>query len=126
MLKGISILIADDNKLNQKIATFALEKYRASCTAVFNGKEAIDQLNARRYDVILMDIQMPEMDGLEATMYIRRELGLQLPIIGLTANNLFGETENCVEAGMNTCISKPFDPEELSALILQLINQPQG
>ena len=121
MLEGLRVLIVEDNKLNQKIAAFALEKLGAASHAVFNGREAIEELGNQKYDAILMDVQMPEMDGIEATLYIRKEMKLNIPIIGLTANNLFGEEENCIEAGMDACVSKPFNSEQLSQLILQLI-----
>lgn len=120
MLKGKNILVADDNKLNQKILIFILEKTGAIVKIANNGKEAIEQMTNNPIDAVLMDIQMPEMDGLEATVHIRKVMNSNVPIIGLTANTLEGEKLKCVNAGMNTCVSKPFEPAELCKLILQL------
>lgn len=123
MLEGLKIIIADDNKLNQRIAGFVLEKNKAIIQTANNGKEAIEYLQNQPFDAILMDLQMPEMDGYEATAYIRNKMKNGIPIIGLTANTLFGEEEKCLEVGMNACISKPFDHEELCALIIKVLKK---
>ncbi len=120
LLEGKKILIADDNKLNQKIVMFVLEKSGAKVSLAFNGKDVLEQLGNNTYDAILMDLQMPEMDGLEATVYIRTVLKNDITIIGLTANTLYGEKEQSIAAGMNACVSKPFDPAALCQLILKM------
>ena len=117
MLTGKTILIADDNKLNQKIVAFALQKSGAVVKTANNGKEAIEFLQNNPCDAILMDLQMPEMDGIDACIYIRKEMKRDLPIIGLTANTLFGEAEKCIQAGMNGCVSKPFEATELYEIL---------
>ena len=116
-------MVADDNKLNQKILIFILEKAGAIVKTAANGNEAVEQMMMGPIDAILMDVQMPERDGLEATLYIRNTMKNSLPIIGLTANTMDGEKIKCMEAGMDTCVSKPFDPSELMQLIGQLLQK---
>ena len=123
MLAGKNILVVDDNKLNQKILIFVLEKNGATVKTADNGLEAIECMLFERFDAIVMDIQMPEMDGLEASLYIKNEMGIQVPIIGLTANNVEDEREKWTAAGMDSCMSKPFEPAELCELIVQIINK---
>src|ERR1700722_1055913 len=96
LLNGINILVAEDNILNQKIANFILKKQGAVVQSVLNGKEAIELLAAaNNFDVVLMDIQMPGMDGFMATEYIRKDLKNNIPIIGLTADMLVTATDEC-------------------------------
>ena len=121
MLEGRKILVADDNKLNQRILIFVLEKNGARVTTASNGVEAVEHLKNEPFDTILMDLHMPEMDGLEASAYIRRELKSSTPIIGLTANNLERDNKMCLDAGMNMCVSKPFEPAELCSIIADVI-----
>jgi CheY-like chemotaxis protein len=117
----LRILLAEDNAVNQKVALHMLERlgYRADIAA--NGLEAIEALRRQAYDVILMDMQMPEMDGLEATRYIHTHWPAeQHPwIIAMTANALQGDRERCLEAGMNDYVSKPVRPEELARALSQ-------
>ena len=87
MLTGLKILVAEDNELSQKIANFILQKQGAEIYAAYNGQQAIDLLQKNDYDVILMDLHMPEMGGYEATEYIRNTMQNNIPIIGLTASN---------------------------------------
>lgn len=121
MLEGKNILIVDDNKLNQKILIFVLEKNGAIIKTADNGLEAVECVLFQRFDAIVMDIQMPEMGGLEASKYIKEEMGLDIPIIGLTANNVEDEKETWMAAGMDMCVSKPFEPPVLCEMIAQLI-----
>ena len=123
MLAGKNILVVDDNKLNQKILIFVLQKNGATVKTADNGLEAIECMLFERFDAIVMDIQMPEMDGLEASVYIKNEMGIDVPIIGLTANNVEDEREKWMAAGMDSCMSKPFEPAELCELIVQIINK---
>jgi CheY-like chemotaxis protein len=110
----LRILLAEDNQVNQKLALRILEQmgYRADIAS--NGLETIESIERQTYDVILMDVQMPEMDGLEATRQIVARWPQNHPrIIGLTANALEGDREQCLEAGMDDYISKPIHVEEL-------------
>lgn len=110
MLPSLQILLVDDNPINQKVAARLLEKAGHSVTLAGNGREAISFLNRQPFDIILMDVQMPEMDGLEATSAIRKlELGTDrhLPIIALTANTTQADRNRCLEAGMDAYVPKP-------------------
>lgn len=123
MLSGLRILVAEDNKLNQKIVNFILQKHHASVTIANNGHEAITLLQDHTYDLVLMDLQMPEMDGQAATVHIRQVMNNHVPIVALTASTLANETQECLDLGMNSCISKPFDPTGLCELILKITNE---
>lgn len=117
ILKNKKILLVEDNEMNRMVATTALSHYGAMITEVVNGAEAVEAVREIRYDLILMDMQMPVMNGLEATELIRKELKSDIPIIALTANAIKGENDKCIEAGMNGYISKPFIEEELVNLM---------
>ncbi len=111
----LRVLVVEDNKVNQVLACAILGKsgYRADVAG--NGIEALQALNSRPYDLVLMDMQMPEMDGLEATSEIRKlpsEVA-RIPIIAMTANAMKGDRERCIQAGMNDYVSKPIDPVNL-------------
>ncbi len=114
---NIHILLAEDNLINQEVATLILAKKNINVTAVTNGVEAIHALEKDKYDLVLMDIQMPEMDGLQATRIIRDQssmvLNHKIPIIAMTANAMQRDKDACRLAGMNDYISKPFKLAEL-------------
>ncbi|MCW3077834.1 MAG: luxQ 1 [Bacteroidetes bacterium] len=118
-LSEIKILLVEDNTLNQLLATKVLQTWNTTPDIASNGKIAIEKLKDNSYDLVLMDIQMPEMDGYETTRYIRSNISTKLPIIAMTANAMVGEKEKCLEAGLNDCISKPFDLDDLYAKIIQ-------
>jgi CheY-like chemotaxis protein len=113
----LSILIAEDNVMNQKIIIKVLNKLGYEPKMTNNGKEVLEEVSNKYYDVILMDVQMPEMDGLEATKMIRVCLSEQPVIIAMTANTLQGDREICLRAGMDDYISKPVNLEELVNLL---------
>jgi PAS domain S-box-containing protein len=109
----LSILLAEDNPVNQKVALSMLKKMGYQADVAVNGLEVLQSLERKHFDVILMDIQMPEMDGLEATRQIRSRLSKQPCIIAMTAYALEGDREHCLDAGMDEYISKPIKKEEL-------------
>ncbi len=109
----LNILLAEDNLLNQKIATKILEKLGYSPDVANNGREALEMCSSKKYDIVLMDVQMPEMDGLEATRMMRSTLKKQPVIMAMTANALQGDRDVCIQAGMDDYLSKPINLEEL-------------
>ncbi|HTI12681.1 MAG TPA: response regulator [Puia sp.] len=112
----LNILVAEDNLINQQVIQHILQKLGYTPTMVENGQQALDALHKHQYDMILMDLQMPEVDGLEATRIIRgSSTGYQPVIIALTANTMQGDEEECLKAGMNDYIGKPVNLEELVA-----------
>lgn len=115
------ILLIEDNVLNQKLARNVLESQGFEVDIADNGIEGLSILRNTPYDLILMDIQMPELDGYNTTEIIRRELQLNTPIIAMTAHSIVGEKEKCLAAGMNDFISKPFDQDELYRKINQTL-----
>ena len=115
----LRILIAEDNKTNQQLALLVLEKMGYRADVASNGLEAVHQATEHHYDVVLMDVQMPEMDGLDATReLIRRADGGPRPmIVAMTANAMQGDREECLAAGMDDYLSKPIRDEELAAAL---------
>ena len=127
-LQNIKILVAEDNPMNRKLVKYLLEEWHIDFDIVTNGIEAVKSLqqNPGVYDLVLMDIQMPEMDGYAATEKIRYELNLQIPIIAMTAHALTGEREKCLGAGMDDYISKPLNEEQLYKLINKHARKENG
>jgi len=116
-IAGTKVLLAEDNELNQLVAENSLNHFSCIVTKADHGKMAVDLAKNEPFDIILMDIQMPEMDGIEATRVLRRELGITTPIIALTANAFKTEIDNCINAGMDDYITKPFIEENLLKII---------
>jgi two-component system sensor histidine kinase/response regulator len=117
---SLRILLAEDNLVNQRLATRLLEKRGHSVVVAGNGREAVAAHEKESFDLILMDVQMPEMDGLEATSAIREKensSGKHLPIVALTAHAMKGDRERCMEAGMDEYLTKPIRPQELDEIL---------
>ncbi len=114
---GVQVLVAEDNEINQSLLKHLFNYWQIPFDMVNNGKEVLEILSREKYDLILMDIQMPEMDGYTAASQIRERLHLSTPIIAMTAHALAGEREKCLGFGMNDYISKPIKEEELYTLI---------
>src|SRR5688572_30156378 len=115
----IKVLVVEDNLLNQKLDSFILGNWGLQHEICSNGQLAIDRIRAGNYyDIILMDIRMPVLDGYEATRIIRQELQLMVPVIGITAHADESEKQKCLAIGMNHYITKPIKEEELFMLIM--------
>jgi CheY-like chemotaxis protein len=124
-LEDANILLVEDNSINQKIVILSLKNKVKSIDVANNGKEALDKFGTTKYDIILMDIQMPVMNGIIATKKIRElelSTNMQTPIIAITANALSGDKEACLAAGMNEYISKPFQVEVLLQKMRNLLS----
>jgi len=123
-LGGLRVLVVEDNPVNQFVAREMLENWNAFVVIASAGAEALDILKDRSFDVVLMDIQMPEMDGFETTRRIRKDLGIssvQLPVIALTASALREQRDRAYDAGMNDFVMKPFDPVHLHDRIMRMV-----
>jgi PAS domain S-box-containing protein len=122
----VRILLAEDNKVNQMLAVALLKKRGYEVAIADNGREAVDLVKRSAFDVVLMDVQMPEVDGFEATAMIRAMEAMtakRLPIIAVTAHAMEGDRQRCLDAGMDDYVSKPMDPEKLEAAIVRWTNQ---
>jgi two-component system sensor histidine kinase/response regulator len=127
--KNLKVLLAEDNAVNRALAARLLEKRGHTVVPVENGREALEAVEKQSYDLILMDVQMPEMDGFEATTAIRaRESGTgrRIPIVAMTAHALKGDRERCLAAGMDDYISKPIRAQELLDVILVVVGRQAG
>ena len=119
-LQGLPILLAEDNKINQLVAKELLERKGFQVDIANNGKEAVEMVAQKRYGLVLMDIQMPEMDGFQAVELIRQDPQYaELPVIAMTAHAMTGYRDLCLEAGMNDYTTKPIVPEKLYELIVR-------
>ncbi|MDH5759825.1 MAG: response regulator [Gemmatimonadota bacterium] len=119
------VLVAEDNLVNQKVAAAILTKYGYLVDVVPDGKRAVTAVASTRYDLVLMDIQMPEMDGVEATLAIRESMSAdELPIVALTAHAFGEERARCFDAGMNDFLAKPFRPVELVGMVTRWALKP--
>lgn len=114
------VLVAEDNPSNQKLASILLQKLGLEVTMVEDGQAAVQKATAEAFDVILMDMQMPVMNGYDATRQLRAA-GCKTPIIALTANAMMGDEEKCISAGCDAYLSKPIDRTKLGELINRYI-----
>lgn len=125
MKENLSILLVEDNILNQRITTFSLKKFNHEVDIANNGLEAVNKYREKDYDVILMDIMMPVMDGLEATFQIRKyekenDAKSHTPVIAITANTLDNDRDKCLATGMDEYMAKPFDMNRLNEIFNEL------
>jgi len=121
--RRLRILLAEDNAINQKLAIRRLEKQGHSVTVANDGCQVVATVEDREFDVVLMDLQMPNMSGLEATAIIRtaeRRTGKHIPIVAMAAHALKDDQERCLEAGMGGYVSKPIQPDRLMEAIMQV------
>jgi CheY-like chemotaxis protein/HPt (histidine-containing phosphotransfer) domain-containing protein len=124
--RHLTVLLAEDNVVNTRLAVRLLEKRGHSVVVAGNGRQALEALEQRPFDVVLMDVQMPDLGGLEATTLIRekeRQTGGHIPIIALTAHAMRGDRERCLAAGMDGYVSKPIQPQDLFQVVEQLVPQ---
>ena len=121
MLSGKKILVVDDNEINRLVATTILNNYGAETVEAANGAESVEYLRQHQVDLVLMDIQMPVMNGYDAARMIRKKISEKLPVIALTANAIKGDNKKCLEAGMNDYIAKPFKEEDLLKMIAGIL-----
>jgi two-component system CheB/CheR fusion protein len=112
----LSILLAEDNAVNRLLMVRLLEGRGYQVTIAMDGRQALDEAARNEFDAILMDVQMPEMDGLEATRILRQR-GLRTPIIAMTAHAMQGDREKCLDAGMDAYVSKPIQPQKVFEVI---------
>jgi signal transduction histidine kinase/DNA-binding response OmpR family regulator len=116
-VQQIKVLIAEDNAMNQHLISHLMKSWAIDFTLVSNGREAVEALQRQAYSLVLMDLQMPEMDGYKATETIRRSMRLDVPVIAMTAHAMAGEKERCLQLGMNDYVSKPIKETELYTVI---------
>ena len=122
MLAGKKILVVDDNEINRLVAATILGNYGAETVEAANGLESVEYLTNNQVDLVLMDVQMPVMNGFEAAGVIRKTISTTLPVIALTANAIKGDNEKCIAAGMNDYLAKPFKEEDLMKMIAGMLN----
>lgn len=119
------ILVAEDNSINIQVARYILTPLASELDFVLNGEEALEYYLKNKYDLILMDVVMPVMDGYEATQKIRkielmRDDGKRIPIIAMTANSMYEEIQNCIKVGMDGFLSKPFNTNDVKDILKTL------
>jgi CheY-like chemotaxis protein len=123
---GLSILVAEDERVNRVVVQRILEKLGHRAVCVGSGEEAIKVLRERAFDLFLSDIQMPGLDGVATTKVIRGDLGLDIPVIALTAHAMQGDRDRFIEAGMNGYVSKPFEIDRLQQEIERVMERPES
>jgi CheY-like chemotaxis protein len=112
----------EDNPLNQKLIGFMLKNWGFVFDLAKNGRLALDKLRVQKFDLVLMDVEMPELNGYETTQIIRTEMRSDVPVLALTAYSEEKDRQRCLEAGMSDCLSKPVDEKELEAKLLRYVN----
>jgi CheY-like chemotaxis protein len=122
-VRPLRVLLAEDNVINQRLAVRLLEKQGHTAVVATTGREALEVLREQAFDVVLMDVEMPDLGGLEATAALRaaeRGAGRRLPVVALTAHAMKGDRERCLAAGMDDYLAKPIKPQELGAVLARL------
>jgi CheY-like chemotaxis protein len=122
-VRPLQVLLAEDNPVNQMTATTMLEKLGHTVVVANNGREALEKINEQKFDLVFMDVQMPEMDGTTATGAIRKReqaTGRHLPIVAMTAHAMKGDKEKCLEAGMDDYVSKPIRRKDLADVLARI------
>lgn len=122
LLSSKKILLVEDNPINIKLLQYLFEIYHLQYDLAINGQAAVECIMSTSYDIVLMDIEMPEMNGYEATSIIRNELKVKIPIIAMTAHAMAGEKEKCLQAGMNDYITKPIRENQLFESMVRLVS----
>ncbi|MBK8256898.1 MAG: response regulator [Polyangiaceae bacterium] len=117
---GVKALVVDDNLINRKVASLHLQHLGCEVETAENGVEAIERIAAKAYDVVFMDVQMPVMDGLEATRELRKR-GATVPVIAMTAHAMQGDRERCLASGMNGYVTKPVDGESIGSEMAKVL-----
>src|SRR5207247_7753400 len=128
-IRPLHVLLAEDNPINQTLAARMLGRQGHTVVVAGNGVEALEALRGERFDVVLMDVQMPEMDGFEATATIRAEeqaTGRRIPILAMTAHAMPGDEARCLAAGMDGYLAKPVRPEALAGALARFVGAPAG
>lgn len=126
-VSGAQVLLVEDNEINQQVATELLERAGMQVDIADNGQIAVDKVRERPYDIVLMDLQMPVMDGFEASREIRQDDRFtSLPIVAMTANAMAGDKDRCIEAGMQDHVAKPVNPVELYKALVRWIQPREG
>jgi CheY-like chemotaxis protein len=120
------VLLAEDNPINQEVAIALLNEAGIEVDTCGDGRRAVAMVRQHPYALVLMDVQMPGLDGLEAARRIRAALGPALPIIAMTANAFDGDAQACLDAGMDDYLAKPIEPEQLFATLLRWLERPVG
>ena len=121
ILNGVKVLLVEDDEMNLKLINRMLDKFGCITDTAFDGKEAMEKIKDKGYDLVLMDIQLPVMNGIQVTEIVRREMNSDVPIIALTAAAMKGDKERAMASGMNGYMIKPVDSEEIEELLLKLI-----
>jgi CheY-like chemotaxis protein len=124
-----TVLVVEDNQVNREIVVFMLKRFGCQCGSAENGQQALHALSARHYDLILLDCQMPLMDGFETTRAIRRlehaaRKERRIPIVALTANDMDGDRERCLAVGMDDFLAKPYRKDQLRGVLARWL--PRG
>ncbi len=121
MIKDKRILVVDDHSINRFVVVSLFKKWNISVVEAVDGQDAVDKVQQEAFDLVLMDMQMPVMDGMQATMYIRRQLKQNMPIIALSANAMKDNVDQCLAVGMNDFLTKPFEPNDLLTLLIKFL-----
>jgi polar amino acid transport system substrate-binding protein len=126
-IAGAEVLLVEDNEINQQVAVELLSQAGLNVSIANNGREAVHKVSKKEFAIVLMDLQMPQMDGFEATHVIRESLGMkEIPIIAMTANAMAEDREKCLEVGMNDHVPKPIDPDQLFMTLTKWVPKQQG